>query len=254
MAGEAKTNSFMLGSATVMIGPQSDLFNLAPSTHGIGLVKNFTISTEPQYTELTQGVKNQIVYSVMTSNRAMAQMEVYEYTSRNVAYALGLNGSTLVAQTVATTTSAAVTANATTITVTSATGLVVNDWIMIQEGSDDKAFFRRISAISTNTLTLNAALPVALLTGCSVVKQNAIDVGSQTDQPFLSAKIVGNIADGTEVGLLIPKIRITKGFNLGFVTDNFGNMPFEFSCYDLTSDDPNYALFPNRQALLFTPK
>jgi len=218
MAGEAKTNAFMLGSATVMLGPQADLFTLAPSTHSIGLVKNFTTSSEPQYTDLTQGVKNTIVYSVMTSNRIRAQMEVYEYTSKNIAYALGLNGSALTAISASTTTTAAT------------------------------------AAVATNTLTLNAALPVALASGAVVQKVNPIDVGSTADQPFLSAKIVGQLADGTEVGLLLPKVRITAGFTLGFTTDNFGNLPMEFTCYDLTSDDPNYAVFSGKQGMLFTPK
>ena len=254
MAGEAKTNSFMLGSATVMIGPQADLFTLAPSTHSIGLVKNFTTSSEPQYTDLSQGVKNTIVASVMTSNRVRAQMEVYEYTAKNIAYALGLNGSSLTPISSSTTTSAAVTANATSITVAQATGLAVNDWIMIQEGDDDKVFYRRIVTVATNTLTLNASLPVALTSGCVVRKVNVIDVGSTVDQPYLSAQIVGSLADGTEIGLYIPKLRITAGFSLGFTTDNFGNLPLEFTLYDLTSDDPNYALFSGKQAMLFTPK
>lgn len=254
MAGEAKTNAFMLGSATVMLGPQADLFTLAPSTHSIGLVKNFTTSSEPQYTDLTQGVKNTIVYSVMTSNRIRAQMEVYEYTSKNIAYALGLNGSALTAISASTTTTAATAAAATSVVVASATGLTVGTWISIQEGTDDKIFFRQISAVATNTLTLNAALPVALASGAVVQKVNPIDVGSTADQPFLSAKIVGQLADGTEVGLLLPKVRITAGFTLGFTTDNFGNLPMEFTCYDLTSDDPNYAMFSGKQGMLFTPK
>jgi hypothetical protein len=217
-------------------------------------VKNFTISNEPQYTDLTQGVKNQIVYSVMTSNRVSAQMEVYEYSAKNIAYALGLNGSTLAPIAASTTMSAASLAAATTITVTSATGLTVGSWISIQEGTEDKVFFRRIVTVATNTLTLNAPLPVALLSGCVVQRVNTVDVGSQLDQPYLSAKIVGTIADGTEIGILIPKIRITAGFTMGFTTDNFGNLPFEFTCYDLTASDPNYADFTNRQAVLFTPK
>lgn len=254
MAGEAKTNAFMLGSATVMIGPQADLFTLAPSTHSIGLVKNFTITTEPTYTELTQGVKNSIVYSVMTGNPVRAQMEVYEYTGKNIAYALGLNGSGLNPITTSTTLSAALTANATSITVTSPTGLTVGSYISIQEGSDDKIFFRKITAVTSNTLTLSSPIPVAVANGAVVSKVNAIDIGSKDDQPFLAAKVVGQLADGTEVGILIPKVRVTKGFNLSFVTDNFGNMPFEFTCYDLAADDPNYAEFSGKQALLFTPK
>lgn len=254
MAGEAKTSAFMLGTATVMIGAQSELFSLAPDTHSIGLVKNFTMTAEPGYTDLTQGVKNQIVYSVMTSNTVRAQMEVYEYTSKNISYALGLNGGSLSATTVATTMSAGAAANAASITVTSATGLAVGDYIQIQEGTDDKTFFRKITAIATNVLTLNANLPVAIASGSAVRKVNAVDIGSKTDQPFLSAKIVGSLADGTEIGILIPKVRVTNGFTLGFVTDNYGNLPFEFTVYDLVSTDPNYSEFNGVQARLFTNK
>lgn len=254
MAGEAKTSAFMLGTATVMIGAQSELFSLAPDTHAIGLVKNFTMTAEPGYTDLTQGVKNQIVYSVMTSNTVRAQMEVYEYTSKNIAYALGLNGGALAAATAVTTLSSGIAALATTAVVTSAAGLAVGDYIQIQEGTDDKTFFRKITAIVTNTLTLNAAIPVAIANGSAVRKVNAVDIGSKTDQPFLSAKIVGSLADGTEIGILIPKIRITNGFTLGFVTDNYGNLPFEFTVYDLVATDPNYADFSGVQARLFTNK
>ena len=253
MAGEAKTSAFMLGTATVMIGAQSDLFSLAPDTHSIGLVKNFTMTSEPGYTDLTQGVKNQIVYSVMTSNTVRTQMEVYEYTSKNISYALGLNGNALSAQTTATTLSAAY-ATGTSITVTSAAGLTVGDSIQVQEGSDDKTFFRRITAIASNVLTLNAALPVGVANGSAVRKVNAIDIGSKLEQPFLSAKIVGSLADGTEIGILIPKIRITNGFTMGFVTDNYGNLPFEFTVYDLVSTDPNFSEFSGAQARLFTNK
>ena len=42
MAGEAKTDSFMLGAATVMIGAMADLYDLNPTDHSIGLVKNFS--------------------------------------------------------------------------------------------------------------------------------------------------------------------------------------------------------------------
>jgi len=253
MAGEAKTSAFMLGTATVMIGAQSDLFTLAHDTHSIGLVKNFTMTSEPGYTELTEGVKNQIVYSVMTSNVVKAQMEVYEHTSKNISYALGLNGSALAAQTTATTLSAAYSAG-TSITVTSAAGLTVGDYIQIQAGTDDKTFFRKITAIAANALTLNAAIPVAIANGSAVRKVNAIDIGSKKEQPFLSAKIVGSLADGTEIAIMIPKLRITNGFTLGFVTDNYGNLPFEFTVFDLVSTDPNYSEFRGVQAKLFTNK
>lgn len=256
MAGEAKSNAFMLGTATVMIGPQADLLDLNPEDHSIGLVKNFTIMMEPGYTELTQGVKNSIVFSVMTSNPVKANMEVYEYTAKNIAYATGLDGSALVAQSVATTTSAAALANATSIVVVSTTGLTVGSYIQIQEGNTDKVNFRKIASVdtATKTLTLSSPLKAPLASGAYVTKVNTIDIGSKEDQPFLAAKIIGTLANGDEVGILIPKLRVTNGFNMGFVTDNFGNMPFEFTLYDLIADDPNYAEFAGKQAIYFTKK
>ena len=77
MAGEAKTNAFMLGTATVMLGAQADLFDLNPTEHSIGLVKNFNLQVDQTYTELTQGVQNQIVFSVRTGNKVMNTMEAY---------------------------------------------------------------------------------------------------------------------------------------------------------------------------------
>lgn len=254
MAGEAKTSSFMLGTATVMIGAQADLFDLNPADHSVGLVKNFRITGEPSYTDLTQGVKNTIVYSVMTANVIRAAMEVYEYTGANLSYALGLEGSAVTPQTVETTLSAPASASDTSVTVTSETGFAVDDYVMIQDGADDKVIVRKLSATAAGTLSFTDDLPKPIPAGATVKKANVISIGSKVDQPFLSAKVVGTIADGTEVAILCPKIRITNGFSLGFTTEGFDNMPYEFSFYDLVSTDPNYAEFAGEQAKLFTTK
>jgi len=254
MAGEAKTSAFMLGTATVMLGAQDDVWDLTPADHSIGLVKNFRITGEPGFTELTQGVKNQIVYSVMTQNTIRASMEAYEYTSKNLAYALGLEGSGLTAQTAEATLTATAAVDDTDVTVDDETGFAVDDWVMIQDGAHDKVYVRKVSATAAGTLTFTKALSAALPIGATVRKSNMIGVGSKADQPFLSAKVVGTIADGTEVAIICPKIRVTNGFSLGFTTENFDNLPLEFSFYDLTAADTHYADFPDVQARLFTRK
>lgn len=254
MAGEAKTSAFMLGTATVMIGAQADLFDLNAADHSIGLVKNFRVTAEPSYTDLTQGVRNQVVYSVMTQNIVRASMEAYEYTAKNIAYALGLEGSGFAAQTVNTTLTAGALLGDTQVTVDDETGFSVGDWVLIQDGSEDQVYSRKLTAVALNTLTFAEGLPKAVASGATVRKASVIDVGSKTEQPFLSAKIVGTLADGTEVALLCPKIRITNGFSVGFTTENFDNLPYEFTFYDLVATDPNYAHFPRSQAKLLTTK
>lgn len=254
MAGEAQTSAFMLGAATVMIGTPDKLFDLNPEDHSIGLVKNFRVTSEPSYTELTQGVKNQVVYSVMTGNTVRASMEAYEYTGRNMAYSLGLEGSAIAAQTVETDLSAPAAATDTSLTVTDETGFSVGDYVMIQDGAEDKVYVRKLTAVALTTLTFAQALPKALPAGTKVSLSNAINIGSKDEQPFLAAKIVGTLADGSENVILCPKIRITNGFSLGFTTEGFDNLPFEFSFYDQITTDPFYAEFAGAQAKLLTKK
>lgn len=263
MAGEAKSQQFMLGTATVMIGPQSELFNLNPDEHSIGLVKNFSISGQPSYTELTQGVKNNVVFSVMTANPVTATMEVYEHTSKNLAYGLGLDGSKLDPISDSTTTNADVPANiagTSDIPVAAVTGFTVGDWIQAAvPGANDKLLVAKIKTIdaAAKTLTVDDAqkFDYELPAGTVVRKVNVVGIGSKSDQPFLSAKIVGSLADGTPVALLIPKVRITGGFTLAFKTDSFGNLPYKFQPYDLVETDPFYDTFlPFGQAMLTSAK
>jgi hypothetical protein len=259
MAGEAKTQKFALGTATVMLGPQADLFNLNPDEHSIGLVKNFTISGAPAYTDLTQGVKNTIVYSVMTGNPVTATMEVYEHTPKTFAYSLGLDGSTISATAVSTTTNTDVPANVAgtkLLPVASPTGFVAGDWIMAQAiGSTDNLLIASVKEIDATAKTITIqdeqSFSFELPAGSVVKKLNVLGIGSKADQPFLSAKVVGNLADGQAVALLIPKIRITAGFTVAFRTDAFGNLPYKFQPYDLVDTDPFFDTFkPFGQAML----
>jgi hypothetical protein len=245
MAGEAITNNFVLNTATVMIGAQTDFFNLNPAAHSIGLVKNFKITATPQYTTLTQGVKNTIVDSQLTNNEIKATMEVYEYSAKNLKYALGLDGTTL-------TTTGATSALKTSITAAATAALIVGDvsttfgvgdWIEIQE--NDNVHLAKLSAVAYSspdtTLTFTGyAIPtgVTFTSAAKIRKVAVIPVGSKTNQPYLSAKVVsGDLQDNAPIVLAIPKLRITRGFDIDFKTDAYSNMPFEFTPYDLTSSD-----------------
>lgn len=252
MAGEAKTSKFMLGTATVMLGRPADLHILNPAEHSIGLVKNFRIQGQPGYTDLTQGVKQKKVFSVMTSNDITAAMEAYEYTAGNMMYSLGLEGFQASATAVSTTTTASAIGTATSLTVSSIVGFSNGDYVAIDLG-DDNVIVRRLSAApATSNLTIGQALGQAIPSGATVRKLAVVNIGSKDEQPFLAAKIVGVLADSTKVTILAPKIRVTKGFSIGFTTDNFDNMPFEFSFYDLVTTDPFYTEFNGIQAKLFS--
>lgn len=253
--GTALSDNFMLGTASVMVGPQDELFDLNPTDHGLGLVKNFTITSAPTYTTLTQGVKNTNVASVMTANAVSANMEVYEYTAKNIATGLGLENAGFAPITTSTTVSTAGTGTPTVpddeVAVVSATGIVANDFVMIGLGNDN-VIIRKVASVATNTLTVTPGIEVIVPIGATVSKVNTVPIGSLEDQPYLSAKIVGQLANGQVVVILIPKLRISAGFTLGFVTSDFSNMPFEFTLFNQVPTDPFYADFGTDQAHLYT--
>ena len=249
MAGLALTDNFMLTTATVMIGAPEDLHDLNPVDNSIGLVKNFACTSEPAYTELTQGVKNTIVFSVLTSNPVRASMEVFEYSAKNLNFALGLDGTSVTPATTETTTTGSVAASPASkvLPVTSATGITTGKTLLIDKNGDDDFVIRKVVSVASLNVTVDEFLP-ALASGVKVYVVNVVDVGSKTEQPFFSAKVAGKLANGKHVVLLFPKIRITKGFNMAFSSDNYGNLPFEFAIYDLVATDPAYAYFGGANA------
>lgn len=260
MAGEALTSAFVLSTASLMIGPTNKLFELLPATHGLGLVKNVKVTADVSYTELKQGVKQNIVYSVQTGNDVKIAGEVYEYSGKNLTYGLGLDGSTVVSQTDMTL-KTAITTGGTAVVATVAVDptIVAGDWVVVQDqaGLQDKVFVGRVASATYTggstqvAVTLDALTPMpSTMTfpiGARVIKANRAPIGAQLSQPFFGCKITGVLPQGgMPITLLFPKVRVTKGFDLQFVTDNFASLPFELTPYQLTTTDDNYAIYAGR--------
>lgn len=249
--GVAKSNDFMLGTATIMLGAQEDMFNLTEE-NSIGLVKNVEFKSTPTFVDLTQGVTNSLVYSVMNGNTTGITSEMYEYTPQNLAYGLSLDGSKIVRQTASSTLALAVEDPATDGELTdtdfqlvATTGLAAGDMLLVHSGKADNVMARRIVSVDTanKTVTLDSGLPFGLKVGAKFEKVNVLATGSTKTPEFLSAKIVGELANGKIVVMLFPKVRVSSGLTMGFKTDNFGNVPFELKVFDLVNTDPHFAEF-----------
>lgn len=250
MAGEAKTDNFMLGTATLMVGPMAKLMDLGIN-ESVGLVKNITLKSTPGFIDLTQGVQNTLVYSVMNSNEVMITGEMYEYTAKNLTYAVGLDGSSLVAAPVASLVAAAIAApvppalTAATLTLAEDEGAkyVAGKYITVQVGVEDQLFARKIVSIADDVLTLDSGFPVGIPLNAEVKAMNVVAIGSQAVQAHLAAKIVGKLANGKEIIILIPKVRFSSGISVAFKTDNYDFVPLEMKVFDLVNTDPFYTPF-----------
>jgi len=260
MAGEARSIDFLVGTATIMLGLPADLRDFRPETHSIGLVKNVKLMAEATYIELTQGLRNSVVHSVKTGEPVRASAEVYEFNASNWSYALGFSGynvgipalnagSATITTVEALVPSGGILAPADVtgyddFTLSTVTNFAVGDYVLIQVGYNDVVVPRRITTIAGSVITVDAPIKnVAFPAGVTVTKCLVVPVGRKSEQPFLAAKIVGNMADGREIAIEIPKLRITKGFDVTFQTSDYANMPFEFTVYDQIPADNQYARF-----------
>jgi len=260
MAGEARSIDFLVGTATIMLGLPADLRDFRPETHSIGLVKNVKLMAEATYIELTQGIRNSVVHSVKTGEPVRASAEVYEFNAANWSYALGFSGynvgiPALNAGTATITTVEALVPSGGILapadltgydnfTLSTVTNFAVGDYVLIQVGYNDVVVPRRITTIAGSVITVDAPIKnVAFPAGVTVNKCLVVPVGRKSDQPFLAAKIVGSMADGREIAIEIPKLRVTKGFDITFQTSDYANMPFEFTVYDQIPADVQYARF-----------
>jgi hypothetical protein len=266
MPGLAKTSRFLLSQATVMVGATSALNSLNPSAHALGLVKNFQVVNEPSYTELMQGTMNEVVESIKTNDALRCSAEIYEYTPKNLAYAAGLDGTALTATNqVDFALDVDVAAAASTVVVTgdATSEISAGSFIVIQDSgvNSDSAHIARVAtaAVAAGKTTITLAAGFAVPAGVTFSKLTSkvrhiekLEIGGDAYQPYLSMKVVGVLPkDGRAIVMLFPKVKITKGLSLTFQTDNFSNMPFEFTPYPLVQEDALYTVYPGRRMILF---
>ncbi|WP_206631224.1 hypothetical protein, partial [Mesorhizobium sp. M7A.F.Ca.MR.362.00.0.0] len=238
MAGNAKTNKFMLSTATVMLGALADLHKLNPIEHSIGLVKNFQLTGEAAYTELTQGIRNAVVMSVRTGEGLKTSCEVYEFTAKNIAYAAGHDASgtgfDVVDELSALSAEAIAASDEIVLAVAPTAPVVAGDYLFIQKGQDDYVHVVKAGSYDnvTKTVTLAAGfeIPTGMTfpVGARVGRLKRVDVGQAVTQPDLACKVTGILPkDNTPFTILLPKVKVTRGLGISFASDNFSNMPFE---------------------------
>ena len=257
MAGETKTNAYLLGNATLMIAPfgSVDPFIMDPDTYSLGMVKNVTLGVEADTVELRHGIQQNLVDSHRSNVRTTVSAEVYEYTAQNLFRGLSVN-KTAVAPKRGTLTAAA-TGSATTITISSDplpgqsdTGITavgdipVGSTVLLQrKGKEDYVFPVRVTAtttVSTNVYTVTVAIPVGVsfAIGDTVWVVNEVPVGSLEEGDFFQVKAVGTLSNYRKpMALILPKVKIRSGFTINFSETDYGNMPFQFDPFFLDQSE-----------------
>lgn len=254
---DVKNSAFLLGEATLMLAPYGDatpVFDLTPTDHSIGMVRNVQLNSESDQIELRKGIQQLLVDSKKSNVRVSLTAEVFEFSAQNLFYSLSLNKTASAVKrgklkTALTGGEATIVVNSDPIPGEAATAITaVGDipsgaTILIQVAGvgNDYVLPVRVTAtttVATDDYTVTVAIPagMAFPAGSRVWVVNEVDVGSVDEQDFFKAKVVGTLSNNERpVTIIIPKVKIMKGFQLQFDEGNYTSMPFEFSPYFLSS-------------------
>ena len=244
--GSALGDGFVLNEATLMIGPLGSALDLTEEEHSFGLFKNMALTNDKTYQPLTQGVRQDIVHQTLTADNWTLAGNGYEYNPRTIMYALGQAGYTAdpTAPRVKVTLTAPTAVAESTITVNDATGLAVDDWIILSpiSGNTDGLAYK-IKSIAANVITLDRPLVSAVAVGDKAVKSTLImtnDIESCSGANYYSAKIVSADVNCNPIVIIAPKVQITSGLNLTFGVSDYSNMNFQATPMALTRKDAGY--------------
>lgn len=232
--GTAKTTKFNFSTATICLAPMAEQKAIDPIKHSLGLVKNVRVESTPSKVDLTQGITNDVVDTTVNGMAITAAGEVYEYTAKNFAYGLSQDPTGLVTMSPPVGITGPVASAATTVTTATAIGgLAVGDWIYIQENLDDQIHVAKVSGVAGDAITF-AGYPVptglSFTAGARVGKLNKINADPNKANNNFAVRILGVSVDGkTPIVMHFPKVRVTRGFTMAFSSDNYSNMPFEFT-------------------------
>lgn len=259
MAADVKNNAFLLGEATLMIAPYADatsVFELTPDLHSVGMVRNVTLNQESDQVELRKGIQQNLVDSKKSNVRTSLSAEVFEFSAQNIFYSLSV-GQTATAVKRGKLKTAANGAQATIVVNSdplpgdptsgiSAIGDVPNGatvLLQIPGAANDYVLPVKVTAATSGAgpdYTITAAIPAGMSfpVGTKVWVVNEVPVASTAEQDFFKVKVVGTLSNNERpVTLILPKVKIMKGFQIQFDEGNYTSMPFEFAPYFLSATE-----------------
>lgn len=254
---DVKNNAFMIGNATVMMAPwTTDVFSLTPNLHSIGMVKTVTVGLEADTIDLRHGIQQNLVDQKRAGVRTPVTFDGYEFTAQNLFRAAGyantaiqrkhgtLTAALAAAGTSASIASAPVPGDANS-GITATTDIPSGSTLLIQQTNQtDFVYPVRTTGAATGTGPYVATLANAIPTGMSfaigdeVWVVNEIGYGQQKDTDFFGVKIAGTLSNyNVPIVVVLPKVKVTSGFNLNFSETDYGNMPFQISPFFLAASE-----------------
>jgi len=226
--GTPRTNKFKIGTAEVRIGPLTSA-NKLTQAHSIGLLDKVTVEVSQESVDLEGGFPKFLADTAIIRQASSVTATLREYSRRNIKAMLGAGVSGTEPTGAVTTLSADAAVDAVSVTVTSATGIVPGDLIVLYPtASPEQITVARVTAVSTNTLTLDAGTPILFdytaANGVAVYAARQVAIGDVSSTNYFAVQVIEiEKASGRPVGYNFWKSAVSTGMTDASNADDFAS-------------------------------
>lgn len=243
--GAAVSNSFQIGVAELRLGAMTNAGRLSQAD-SVGLIDEADVTVNQTKVELKGGFPKKLVASAITEQLATINATLREYSRKNLNIMLGAGipaAITAVATTI--TENVAVSGTDQTLDVTSATGLVAGDVVVIyQAGKPETVSICTLGVVNDvdpDTIIIPAnsiATAMAVADGViHIYKANGIAIGNVTQVNYFSATLIQQGAAGNPLVWNFWKCAVGGNMDYKTSASDYASSKLELSILEPSLED-----------------
>lgn len=241
--GSARTRQWNLGVAEVRITPLS-ASGKALQSHSVGLIDNATVEVAQESVRLEGGFPRKLIDTAIAAQTASVRATLREYSRRNLQVLLGQGVSAGSPVDVSTTLSgAATTAGATSMEVTSATGIATGDTLVVfPRGKPELLSVVMVASVATNTITLEDTTPLLVAydpaTVVDVFNAQPIAIGAVAETKYFGVQLIQrNPVSGRPRVFDFWKSSISTGMTFETSSQDYGSTELGLEILEPAADE-----------------
>lgn len=241
--GQARTRQFNLGTAELRIMPLTSSGKGMPA-HSVGLVDNVSVTVNQEAVRLEGGFPRKLIDTAIATQQAGVSGTLREVSRRNLKVLLGQGVGASEPTDVATTMAgSATTAGATSLDVTSATGITEGTTIVVfPKGRPELLSVCVVASVATNTVTLDTNTPLLHAydpaTVVEVFNAQPLAIGSVEKVEYFGVQVVQrNYATGRPRVFDLWKGSITNGLTFETSNQDYGSQDLQIDILEPTVED-----------------
>lgn len=239
--GAPVSKKFSIGTAELRLSAMTSA-NMQTQSHSVGLVDSVTVNVAQNSVDLKGGFPKFLADTAIVEQTATVSAVLREYSRKNINLLLGEGVQTATLTDVSTTLASNASQGASSITLTSASGLAVGDVLVIYTAnSPESTTLMQIGSIATNTITFKTGqtLPQAYTSATAVVyKAHQIAIGNVQETQYFSAMILQQSRDSDRpMGFSFWKCAISSGMDYATNSNDFASANLQLKVLTPAAED-----------------